>query len=30
MVPDEGHFLHYGVPEQVAAAIDDVTDRASL
>jgi pimeloyl-ACP methyl ester carboxylesterase len=30
MVPDEGHFLHYGVPEQVAAAIDDVTDRASF
>ena len=30
IVPGEGHFLHYGVPAQVAAAIDDVTDRTSL
>jgi pimeloyl-ACP methyl ester carboxylesterase len=30
IVPGEGHFLHYGVPEQVAAAIDDVTDRTSF
>ena len=28
MVPNEGHFFHYAVPEQVVAAVDDVTERA--
>ena len=29
IVPDQGHLLHYAVPEQVVAAIDEVTDAAS-
>ena len=24
VIPDQGHLLHYGVPEQVVAAIDDL------
>lgn len=28
LVPEQGHFFHYAVPEQVAAAIDDVTAQA--
>ena len=28
MVPGQGHFFHYAVPEQVVAAIDDVVERA--
>lgn len=28
MVPNEGHFFHYAVPDQVVAAINDVSRRA--
>ena len=28
MVPNEGHFFHYAVPDEVVAAIDDVSRRA--
>ena len=28
LVPKQGHFFHYAVPEQVLAAVDDVTHRA--
>lgn len=27
IVPDQGHMLHYAVPEQVIAAVDDVQNR---